>query len=95
LHDPIEKCDNKSKEAILTKNGTSIQVDECLALIIQEIWNAGVHTLESCCGHEKGDSAGYIVLDNNASDREIAIARDILKKYGRVIPLQSWYLKRV
>lgn len=92
LHDPIENGDDKTRETIILRDGISIQVDACIAPIIKEMWDSGVHTLESCCGHEKGDSAGYIMLNNNATDREISVAKNVLKKYGRIIPVKSWYL---
>lgn len=47
-----------------------VGVDECLANLIQELNNHGIHTLNCCCGHGKGNggilihSDSYKILDN-------------------------------
>ena len=35
-----------------------VQIDKCIALEVIELWNKGVETVESCCGHNK--TTGYI-----------------------------------
>jgi hypothetical protein len=69
-----------------------IPVDACIAEIIEEIWDNGVQTLESCCGHGLGGEIGegYIMLKHNAPQREVDIVSRILKKHGRDIPILSW-----
>lgn len=65
-----------------------IPVDACIADIIAEIWDKGVETVESCCGHGKMD--GYIMLRNNAPQEEVDIVAQVLKEHGRTIPILSW-----
>jgi len=46
-------------------------IDPCIADIIQELWNAGVETLGSCCGHN-GSFGFPSVIIANKHQRELA-----------------------
>jgi hypothetical protein len=36
-------------------------IDVCISLEILDLWNKGIITIESCCGHNK--QSGYIAVD--------------------------------
>ncbi|MEA4862695.1 MAG: hypothetical protein VB042_05255 [Victivallaceae bacterium] len=81
----IDLCHNGEKHTVC--------VDACIADLIQEINNAGVVTVGSCCGHSGGDRSGYIQIANNPSPAEIATAKEIIKKHGREIPVCAAIIK--
>ena len=39
-----------------------VQIDSCIALEVVQLWDKGIDTLESCCGHNK--AAGYIAVND-------------------------------
>jgi hypothetical protein len=45
----------------------SVQVDECLADEIEELWSKGIKTCGCCCGH--GLSLGYIQVTNDCIEQ--------------------------
>jgi hypothetical protein len=59
--------------------GRVVEIDECIAPIIDAMQKGGIYTLTSCCGHGKGD--GYILLENGGltvwkeKTREAAVTR--------------------
>lgn len=46
-------------------------IDNCLVPEILSLWDRGIQTVESCCGHNKED--GYISVLNEHSDKMIAL----------------------
>lgn len=36
------------------KSRTTVPVDSCIAPLVDALNRAGIHTLDSCCGHGKG-----------------------------------------
>ena len=42
------------------KNNKLINIDRCLLPEISSLWNMGIYTIESCCGHTKRN--GYIAV---------------------------------
>lgn len=60
LHPPENfikyNCSDEYKE--------SIQVDECIADEIEELWNKGIKTMGCCCGH--GLELGFIQVANDS-----------------------------
>jgi len=42
--------------------GMVIEIDACIAPLVEALQKAGIYTLTSCCGHGKED--GYILLEN-------------------------------
>ncbi len=40
---------------------TEVEVDRCIALIVQQLNDIGIRTLNSCCGHGKGP--GSIIVE--------------------------------
>lgn len=65
-------------------------VDACIAEIVSKIWDEGIYTVGCCCGHEKGDEKGYIQLDDSASMEDIRKVQEIVKSFGRKIPVCQW-----
>lgn len=63
----------------------TVSVDACIANVVQELWEAGVWTRGSCCGH--GTREASIAL-NDAMDAPTAVA--ILKNDGRVWSIFAW-----
>jgi hypothetical protein len=55
---PVLACDYVSKENIVLE-GKVIEVDQCISRLLVVLNNAGIKTLESCCGHGRTD--GYIL----------------------------------
>jgi len=51
-------------------NTKPIQIDRCIAPEVIELWNVGIETIESCCGHGQG---GYIAVDNKHVPKMITI----------------------
>jgi hypothetical protein len=56
---------------VLTIKGKSVDVDACIADLVQVLNNAGIETVASCCGH--GNRPGDIALKDGW---EIILARD-------------------
>lgn len=55
---------------------TGIGVDICLALEIQGLWRAGVHTSGHCCGH--GRAPAYISVWPESVEQMLALGYEIL-----------------
>lgn len=49
-----------TKEEDIYKN-EELNIDECIANEIQELWNYGIHTKGCCCGH--GKDTGFIQVE--------------------------------
>lgn len=91
----LDDKDSPGKDCLETlslPNGKKITVDHCIKDLIFELNINGIKTLESCCGHEKGDSAGYILLDWKVDNITIQKAIKIVKRFNRSIPIISYQL---
>ena len=69
----------------------TIKVDRCIAAVIFSLWNNGISTLGSCCGHNKANpsvvvEAGY---DKEQLDRIVQIIDKVDKREWDV---QRWML---
>lgn len=49
----------------------TVSVDACIQTLVQAINNAGIQTLNSCCGH--GQQPGWVAFEDG---RHILIAKD-------------------
>lgn len=54
---------------------TEIGVDSCIASLMQELNNHGVHTLGCCCGHGKAEGSITIVQDGKKIELKLAPAK--------------------
>lgn len=52
--------DNGARTAIITPQGRKQWIDNCLIIELQSLWEMGIKTIESCCGHNK--HTGYIAV---------------------------------
>ncbi|WP_238368807.1 hypothetical protein [Mesobacterium pallidum] len=62
-----------------------INVDACIADAVQALWDAGVWTTGSCCGH--GDPASRTVIVDRGDRRK---ARDVLDRVDKTIRIGAW-----
>ena len=64
-----------------------IAIDACIAADIQSLWDSGIETLNSCCGHNGafGD-ASVVILDA----KDAPTTNNVLKQSGRVWMVQFW-----
>jgi len=57
----------------------TICLDACIAVTVQELWERGLHTLGSCCGHNKENP--NIVIPTNSDPQDYFTAlKDIDKR---------------
>ncbi len=49
----------------------SAGIDNCILSEIQSLWDSGIQTIESCCGHNKVD--GYIAVPEEYINQMIAM----------------------
>jgi hypothetical protein len=62
--------------------GMVIEIDACIAPVIEALQKAGIYTLTSCCGHGKED--GYILLENGGLTVWKERARDsVIERYKK------------
>ena len=52
-------CEQGTPAILRLKDGDEVEVDACLQPLLQELNDAGIPTLESCCGHGKEPCAIY------------------------------------
>lgn len=45
-------------------SGKSVSIDRCLADEIQTLWDAGIKTVASCCGHHKVDQSICVIEED-------------------------------
>lgn len=71
----------------LHKQGDTVSLDACIADLVLELWDNGVRTLSSCCGHNRAP-ASIVLSDNeeNYSD----IHQLIVDLDGRYVELSQW-----
>jgi hypothetical protein len=72
----------------------TICIDACIASIIQHLWDNGIVTLNSCCGHNKKNPS--IVLTESISENYANAVRRIISEVDdREFTLYSWKLTEV
>lgn len=49
-----------NQESVITPAGKLVGIDRCLLAEARSLWEAGIVTIESCCGHNR--SRGYIAV---------------------------------
>lgn len=68
-----------------------LPIDACIANTIKHLWENGIKTRGSCCGH--GDVLPSLVLTNNTTDKDAAAIRNIIADVDpREWKLMSWRL---
>jgi hypothetical protein len=58
----------------------TVAVDACIALMIDRLWQAGIRTRHSCCGHNGRFGPASVGLD---SANDVPRAADLLRQDGR------------
>jgi hypothetical protein len=66
-----------------------IMVDACIAHVVQHLWNQGVVTLSSCCGHGKRPPS--VVLSGDPWS-PIEVQQTIADVDGRAWDVYQWQL---
>lgn len=73
-----------------------ICIDACIVPVIQHLWDKGIETHSSCCGHNGAFGRPSIVIQNSISEQE---AREVRRLVGEVddrpFDLLSWCLVEV
>jgi len=83
----------KTKEVqIQHKTMGTVSIDACIALVIGKLWDNGICTTGSCCGHNGSFGFPSIVLGEN-EDNYTRIRKLIKEVDGRNFELTQW--KRV
>lgn len=87
--------EGEEKNKILLNPFTSKEVciDYCIADVIQEIWDQGIHTANSCCGH--GQLFPTIVIENRNDGGKIADIIKAFDKKERRWEIKAWVLTDV
>ncbi len=77
-------CKQDEIRLVRLANGREIEVDACIAHLVQTLNNANIPTKASCCGH--GFRPGRIAL---ADGRELILARNFedATRIDRLFPL--------
>lgn len=52
--------DYDSMVSVVTPQGRPVNIDPCVLPEVRELWEHGIETIESCCGHNK--TPGYIAV---------------------------------
>ena len=75
-------------------NGEEVCIDACIANVIQHLWNDGILTLNSCCGH--GRNKPSIILGQGCTKKDAAFIRASIKQVdNRDFDLLSWHLIKI
>lgn len=69
------------------KTYKKVAIDACIAPVIEHLWNKGVNTIGSCCGH--GNNSPSIVLGQGAENYS-QIREWIKEKDNRWFELSQW-----
>ena len=89
----------KDMEVILTPpeqlgiGRDSVCVDACISNVINHLWDSGIATLNSCCGHNKEMPSIVIQSGCNEEIAEI-VKRKIAEVDPRQFTIMSWCLVR-
>lgn len=71
-----------------------ICIDACIAKTIRHVWDSGIVTLNSCCGH--GKDSPTIILEQNCNKFHADKVREIIAQVdSRSFKLLSWVLSEV
>lgn len=76
----------------------TISIDPCIVDEIKFLWEQGVHTYHSCCGH--GKIMAEVIVDNRSSDIMEKLGYSLEKSWheefqqkGEDVDSMKWYLK--
>jgi hypothetical protein len=70
-----------------------IMVDACIAETVKAIWDAGIITLSSCCGHGRSEPSLVIGQSSDGTPEIIEQMRNIIAEHdGRRWRLHQWQL---
>lgn len=91
----------EDEEAVLTPpeelglhRGDTVFIDACIANVIKHLWDNGIATLNSCCGHNR--VAPSIVVQQNCTDDEAEnIRQTIAEVDDRDWVILSWKLTSI
>jgi hypothetical protein len=61
----------KNASAVTTPSGSIIDLDNCILDEVKGLWELGITTVESCCGHNVTD--GYILVDEKSIWKMLAV----------------------
>ena len=84
-------CKWNTTTIVTLVDGKKVDVDSCIATLVQAINDGGVKTLASCCGH--GNRPGNIILEDR---RELVIfpdwesSREFDKSYPDIGGQRRW-----
>lgn len=70
--------------------GNTVCIDACIAHVLEHLWENGIETLGSCCGHGK-DSPSIVLSQDNAE----RVRRLIADVDNRQFKLLFWRLVEV
>ena len=71
------------------KKGHTIYIDTCIASEIGYLWHQGVETLNSCCGHNKGEPT--VIVKKESIPIMERLGYECAKKWAN--PTMTFYLK--
>ena len=72
-------------------SGETKCIDACIANVIQKLWDNGIETIGSCCGH--GSKKPSVVLQQNCSKSHANRVKKLIKSIDeRDFDLLSWTL---
>ena len=67
-------------------SGRQVSIDACIAPLIQDLWNAGVQTVGSCCGHgQEIPMIGHRVYVHLAPEADLATATKVARNWPREV----------
>lgn len=74
--------------------GEKLSIDACLEPVIKKLWQNGVVTLNSCCGHNQKDPS--FVVPEVYTEKEIENIKSIIKSVdNRKFKLFQWKITEV
>lgn len=89
-----------SQESVImvAPSGADVCIDPCLASTVQALWDAGIETCSSCCGHNGHAIAHMVLSDPSTVEQAHQIIQDTSPVPMQVIvwatPLQLVALSR-
>lgn len=63
----IEIGSYKNQTILFSPQGKLVGIDRCVSNKIKKLWDSGIITIESCCGHNKTE--GYIAVENKSIEK--------------------------
>lgn len=64
------------KDPILTGGRESVCVDSCISGVISHLWDVGLPTLNSCCGHNKSEPS-VVIPEGNDPQNYLSVIAEI------------------